>query len=261
MNQEKRQQERMAADYEVYLTYQGRSLIARSRDISPRGVGILTDEDLVSGEVVTVLVIVPQATLNVETRGTVRYCMANPHPDASRRSRAGIEFSQDLSNHLSLAGPVGGEHRYSASHSVSIAAEAEQCYRMISDFERYPEWAGVVTGVRLLDKDPAGRGRKVEFENNFFFIKIHYTNEYSYDDRALCLSWKNSGGDLLINLGRWSFRPQSSGQTSATFEITIGLNFPVSERLMNYLSHIVMRKTMRDFKNYVEKQAKSARAS
>lgn len=130
---------------------------------------------------------------------------------------------------------------------------------MISDFERYPEWAGVVTGVRLLTRDPAGRGRQVEFENNFFFAKLHYTNEYSYDDQALCLSWQNRGGDLLANLGRWTFKPQSSGATSATFEITIGLNFPVSERLMNYLSHIVMRKTMRDFKNYVEKKAKADR--
>lgn len=70
----------MAADYEVFLTYQGRSVIARSRDISPRGVGVLADENLAPGETVTVLVIVPQATLNAETRGTVRYGMANPIP-------------------------------------------------------------------------------------------------------------------------------------------------------------------------------------
>jgi len=257
---EKRHHNRMQADYEVYLTCQGHSLVGLSRDISPSGIGILMNEGLAPGTPVELRIVMPKATLNMELTGSVCYCIENP--DQSRPTYsylAGIQYRRGQGEAFSLIGPQGQAHRYSASATVSISASAQECYQAIGDFEHYPEWADVVTKAQLLERYPDGRGRRVDYENKFFFIQIHYLLDYSFDDQNLCMSWKGGGKDLGSIEGHYIFRPLGESLTAASCEVSVILNFPISERIAQYISRIALRKSMRDFKNYLEKKVNSSR--
>ena len=49
--------------------------------------------------------------------------------------------------------------------TLEIAASPEHCFETIVDYETFPEWQDAVEAVEVLERDPDGRGRVVEFES------------------------------------------------------------------------------------------------
>lgn len=255
---EKRKIARMPADYEVYINYQGRTCAARARDVSNFGLGVFVGEQLGPGAPVELTMMLPAAGFNVTLKGEVCYCATNP--DRSLRPYAqvaGIRFTEEVGADAPFLLPQGQVIHYAVSHTISIEAPAADCYRLMADFEHYPEWAKIMERVKVLEKFPDGRGKKVEFEVNIFLRKVRYVLNYSYDDQDFALSWVGAGGDVLTNTGRYRFQPLGDQTTSASFELDMSVDFPLPQRLINYLSRIAMRKSMKDFKGYVEKGRKA----
>jgi len=249
----------MPAAYEVFLKCQGRTSIARSRDISPHGIGLLSQGALPQGAAVDLSIVPPEGMLNVEFQGRIRHCLL--HPEAGKAGQTGraypylvgIEFSAEAKESFPFLEIQGRVLRYQAAHSVFIEAEASSCYRLTTEFERYPEWAKEIVEAKVHDRYPDGRGRRVELVANIYFRKVRTLLDYSYDDRGLCLSWVSAGGDLQSVSGRYFFKPQGSQRAAATCELSMILDFPVPNRIVRYFSQIVMRRSMRDFKVWAEK--------
>ena len=251
----------MTASYEVFIKRRGRTAIGHSKDISPHGIGLYTDEELPAGETVELSIVPPEGMLNVELVGEVRHCRPNPdRTDPPHRFQVGIEFSAETKESIPFLEIQGKLVKFSAAHSVSIEADAETCYRLLAEFERYPEWVSVMENAKSLDRYPDGRSRRVEFLANVYFRKVRTLLDYSYDDRNYCLSWVSAGGDFLSVTGRYYFKPQGPARCGATYELTMCLDFPVPNRVMSYFSRIVMRRSMRDFKRFVEQQARAKKA-
>jgi hypothetical protein len=153
--------------------------------------------------------------------------------------------------------------RHTPFHTLSIEAEAGFCYRLLAAFERYPEWVSRAMKVKVLDRYPDGRGKIVSFEYDFFLRKFHYILEYSYDDTLYTLSWTRAGGDpeLIEITGSYHFQPLGPNKTMASYELALTLGFVPSQRLLNFGSTILMRKEMKNFKLFVEKQFPPATAA
>jgi uncharacterized membrane protein len=180
----------------------------------------------------------------------------NQFRNDGRRFLVGVEFDQESARDLPFFEIQGDVMKFKASHSVPINAGVTDCYRMICDFPRYPEWTKVMESVKIIDRYPDGRAKRVEFNANAYFRKVKTVLDYSYDDQNNSLSWESAGGDFLTVTGRYFFSPLGTGRASSTYQLNIDLNFYIPDRIANYFSGIVMRKSMKDFQKFVEKNVK-----
>ena len=126
----------------------------------------------------------------------------------------------------------------------------------MAEYERYQEWASGVKKAKILERYPDGRGKLVEFEYNIFVRKVRYLNDYTYDDENTTLMWKSGGGDeeLVNNVGSYTFFQRGENRTSATFKAEVTVAIVPSKRIVDYFTTVLIRKEMRNFKKFVEKQ-------
>ena len=252
----------MQAQYEVFLVRGGQTTMAKARDVSMQGIGLYVKEAAEQGELVEFTIVIPSAKMNLSLNGTVRHCAPNPDPEQiSLPFILGIEFGENKLEDLEFLDLQDKLLRYQASHSVAINAPALKCYEYICDFEKYPQWAGVLKKTEVLERYPDGRARRVEFELDAYIRKINYILDYFYDDAGLCLSWVNAGGDMVSVTGRYFFKPISENQASSNYDLEVAFDFfmpnsIIHNRLVHYFSRVVMRKAMKEFKSFVERGAR-----
>jgi len=92
---DKRKHDRMDIGYDVFMTHRGRTSAARTRDISPRGIAIYTDQALAPDDPLDLTITFSERMLNLGVKGAVRYCITNPDPARQPQSYlAGIEFDE-----------------------------------------------------------------------------------------------------------------------------------------------------------------------
>lgn len=250
MPTERRRYPRIDAAYEVFMTHRGRLSVNRTRDISTHGIALLTNEKLDLKDEVDLKVVVPQAGMNLEATGRVRHVMPANGAGEGFSLLAGIEYDERRGDDIAIAGKLGHKTVHTAAHTVNVEAPPLACYRAIADFPRYPEWAGTVEKMQVIDTHPDGRAKRVDMVNNLFFTRFTYPLEYFYEDERLVFRWHSVGGDVGID-GSYTFLPVGNN-TVATFKLEATIPFPISKRLAQYLTGVVMRKELKGFKKFVE---------
>lgn len=249
-NSERRRYPRLQAAYEVFVTYRGRLSIGRAHDISTHGISLLTNEPLAKNDAVDLKVVVPQAGMNLEATGKVKYTQPANGAGPGFTHRVGIEYDERRGDDYAIAGKLGQRTVHTAAHTVNVEAPPQACYRAIADFPRYPEWAGTVEKMLVIDTHPDGRAKRVDMVHNIFFTKFTYPLEYFYEDERLVFRWHSVGGDVGID-GSYTFLPVGNS-TVATFKLEATIPFPISKRLAQFLTGVVMRKELKGFKKFVE---------
>ena len=68
----------------------------------------------------------------------------------------------------------------SANERISIDAPIERVFAVISDFERYPEWAPDVKSTEVLARDPEGRAAEVDFRVGAMGRSVSVRLRYDY---------------------------------------------------------------------------------
>ena len=61
-----------------------------------------------------------------------------------------------------------------------INATPQQCFEVVTDFERYPEWASDVKSATITEHDELGRGGDVQFRAAAMGRSTTYTLRYYY---------------------------------------------------------------------------------
>jgi hypothetical protein len=255
---ERRQHLRLAAEYEYYARAQGLTLVGLIRDVSPYGIGLFSEHPLPAQTPIEVKTYIPYANLNIEAKGLVVFCVDNPLPKkASQKYLIGIRFLEGPLEDFSIPDQQVRKIKVAPSHSITIEIAAPRCYELLASYERYPEWASGIKKAVILEKYPDGRGRRVDFEHDFFFRRIHYVLDYTYDDRNLVLSWVSTGGDteVVSITGSYSFKASGPVVTFANYQLDIALSIIPSQRLVHYATNILMRKEMKNFRDFVKKNS------
>src|SRR5215472_13560257 len=105
----------------------------------------------------------------------------------------------------------------SQSQSVEIEASVEACIEVLVDFPRYPSWSSPIEVCRVLETDPSGRARIVEFVLDMKIRKVRYVLEYAYqlDDRPASANWHLVEGDVAGIEGNYCFEPIDKDRTRA----------------------------------------------
>ncbi|MDA8317966.1 MAG: SRPBCC family protein [Actinomycetota bacterium] len=115
-----------------------------------------------------------------------------------------------------------------ATEHTTVSAPPERCYAVVTDIERYPEWAADIKQVTVERRDGDGRPLVCTFRAAAFGRSTSYTLEYDYSEAPHVLSWRQTRGDITTKLdGRYVFEPAVGGGTDVTYHLEVELRVPI----------------------------------
>jgi ribosome-associated toxin RatA of RatAB toxin-antitoxin module len=108
-----------------------------------------------------------------------------------------------------------------------IRSSPEQCFAILIDFERYPEWAADIKAVSVGERDAEGRPARVTFRAAAFGRSTSYTLAYDYSRAPKQLSWVQVDGDITRRLdGEYTLDP-AGDDTEVVYHLTVELKVPL----------------------------------
>lgn len=109
-----------------------------------------------------------------------------------------------------------------------IKASPAYCYEVLTDFERYPEWASDIKAVLVDERDGQGRPVEVTFRAAAFGRSTSYTLRYDYSEAPTRLSWEQVRGDVTKRLdGSYEIVPSDGGSADVTYHLVVDLRVPL----------------------------------
>ena len=138
---------------------------------------------------------------------------------------------------------------------LRMRATPEQCFAVVTDFERYPDWAADIKQVRVDETDAEGRAVKVTFRAAAFGRSTTYTLAYDYAEAPKVLSWRQTEGDITAKLdGTYVFEAADTG-TEVTYHLEVELRVPIPGFIKMRAASRIMTTAMRQLKARIESSA------
>jgi len=140
-----------------------------------------------------------------------------------------------------------------ATERMVVAATPEQCFAVVSDIERYPEWAADIKQVVVERRDDEGRPAQATFRAGAFGRSTSYTLAYEYAGAPRTLAWKQTAGDLTSKLdGDYHFDSAGDGTTEVTYTLEVELRVPLPGFIKRRAQSRIMHTALEELKARVE---------
>ena len=140
-----------------------------------------------------------------------------------------------------------------ATQRTIIDATPEQCFAVVIDFERYPDWATDVKQVTVERRDDDGRGGDVLFRAAAMGRSTTYTLRYFYGSNPLRVAWRLIEGDLTRKLdGEYEFLAAQDGGTEVTYHLEADLAVPMPGFVKRRAESRIIRTALEDLRQRVE---------
>jgi len=140
-----------------------------------------------------------------------------------------------------------------ATERMVVAATPEQCFAVVSDIERYPEWAADIKHVVVEQRDGEGRPARATFRAGAFGRSTSYTLAYDYSSSPRTLAWKQTDGDLTSKLdGDYRFDAAGDGSTEVTYTLEVELRVPLPGFIKRRAQSRIMHTALEELKARVE---------
>jgi len=140
-----------------------------------------------------------------------------------------------------------------ATERMVVAATPAQCYAVVSDLERYPEWAADIKQVVVEKRDDEGRPAEVTFRAGAFGRSTSYTLAYDYAGAPAALAWKQTAGDLTSKLdGEYHFEAAGDGTTEVSYTLEVELRVPLPGFIKRRAQSRIMHTALEELKARVE---------
>lgn len=132
------------------------------------------------------------------------------------------------------------------SERMVIRANPAHCYEVLTDFQRYPEWAADIKAVSIEERDPDGRPAQVTFRAAAFGRSTSYTLRYDYSGAPSRLSWEQVSGDVTRRLdGSYEISASDDGSADVTYTLVVDLKVPlpvfVKRRAEGRIAHTALK--------------------
>ncbi len=139
--------------------------------------------------------------------------------------------------------------------SVEVSAEPQHVYEVALDIELYPEWAGGVKSVSILEEDEHGRPHKADFVVDAMVKEVSYTLEYDYDyDNGF--AWSAIPNDDIRSLeGRYEFTSLDDDGTKVVYALKVDPAFTVPGFLRKQAEKQIVGTALRGLKKRAEASA------
>lgn len=134
-----------------------------------------------------------------------------------------------------------------------IRGTPEDCYAVLAEFDRYPEWAADIKSVQVEERDGSGRPAVVTFRAAAFGRSTSYTLRYDYSAAPEELSWVQTAGDLTRRLdGSYHLSPSGDGGTEIVYKLVVDLKVPLPGFVKRRAEGRIMGTALRELKAVVE---------
>ena len=140
-----------------------------------------------------------------------------------------------------------------ATERIVVAAPPEHCFAVVSDIERYKEWASDIKEITVVSRDDEGRPAEVTWRAAAFGRSTGYTLLYDYSDAPRTLAWKQTRGDLTSKLdGRYRFDRSADGGTEVSYTLEVELRVPLPGFIKRRAQSRIMHTALEQLKVRVE---------
>jgi ribosome-associated toxin RatA of RatAB toxin-antitoxin module len=138
-----------------------------------------------------------------------------------------------------------------ANESITVQADPAAIMAIIADFPSYPDWAGPVKRIEVLEEHPDGKAKKVRFHVEIMGLSDSYTNEYTWDgDRRV--DWTMiEGKSQKSQQGSYELA-KAGAATKLTYDLTVEIAIPVPGLIRRRLQGKVVETALKDLKKRAE---------
>jgi hypothetical protein len=134
-----------------------------------------------------------------------------------------------------------------------IRGTPEDCFAVLTAFDRYPEWAADIKAVRVEEIDDQGRALLVNFRAAALGRSTSYTLRYDYSEAPEELSWVQTAGDLTRRLdGSYHLSAAGEHSTEIVYKLIVDLKVPLPGFVKRRAENRIMGTALRELKAVVE---------
>src|SRR3954453_22534623 len=139
--------------------------------------------------------------------------------------------------------------------TIEVNASPEDCYALVVELDRYPEWQSQVRSADVIERDGDGRPGVVETVSDARGRVIKSRLRYPHEPPHR-MSWTYVSGDVKDITGEYRFEPLGNGRTKATYRLAVDpgrrlgllLRGPLADRVREY----ILSTTLEELKAQVE---------
>ena len=140
--------------------------------------------------------------------------------------------------------------------SIDIAAAPERVMAVIADFAAYPEWAGQVKSVEIVEPGGGDHPKQVRFTMDAGPIKDTYTLDYSWAPDGRSVTWTLVKGQMQrAQDGSYALSGDEKG-TTVTYSLAVDLTIPMIGMLRRKAEKVIIDTALKGLKRRVESGAK-----
>ncbi len=139
--------------------------------------------------------------------------------------------------------------------STDVQASVAQCFAIITDFERYPDWFSTVNRTKVLSRHTSRLAKRVEFHVDMKIKTVRYVLEYEYD-KPTRLTWKAVEGDIEAIEGSYDLEKRKPNLTQVTCRQAVALGFWVPGPIRSLIERQALRQSVLEFKAAAEAAAR-----
>lgn len=139
------------------------------------------------------------------------------------------------------------------TQQMRIDAPLEVIWSVLTDFERYPEWARDLKEASVLEHDDEGRATTVRFRAAAMGRSTSYTLHYDWADAPERLPWELLDGDIMRVLdGAYEF-DEHDGGTDVTYHLRVELAVPLPAFVKRRAEARIVGTALRELRHHVER--------
>jgi hypothetical protein len=144
------------------------------------------------------------------------------------------------------------------SSRIMIAAPRATVMAVIADFAAYPQWASAVRSAEVLGQEAAGRASQVRFTLDAGVVRDTYVLGYDWDGDAGVHWHLAEPGSVISGMTGGYLLADKSGQTEATYELSVDLKIPMPGLLKRRAEKTIIDTALKGLKNRVESRPAGA---
>jgi hypothetical protein len=139
---------------------------------------------------------------------------------------------------------------YESTQTIQVAGTAEDCFAVLTDYDRMPEWQTRVCECRVLRTGEDGLPEVVEYAIDVKLRTVRYRLRQRYD-RPVWIGSEYLEGDFRCFEGDYRLCQTSSG-TQVRFHLRIDPGIRVPRPVVRMLNTAVMGRALQDLRRRVE---------
>ena len=136
---------------------------------------------------------------------------------------------------------------------IDIRADRDRIWSVVTAFDEYPDWAGDIKHVAVIDTDDEDRALTVEYRVGGFGVTVGYTLAYTYDPPGT-ISWDLVRSNELRRMdGEYRFTDAGNGVTHVEYLLTVDLKIPVIGMIKRRAEKLIIHHALTGLRDQVER--------